>query len=150
MILKGTITRAENLIYADQGNHCMITESELEEALIKAWQKESSSDPENWTAENPAWGQCAVTALIVNDYLGGDIVWSKASLPDGREISHYFNNIEGVEEDFTRNQFPAGTNIPKGTSKTKEYSTTREYILSYPITLQRYESLKQKVEEQLR
>lgn len=140
---------AENLIYASQGDYRMITTSELEAALNKSWRKESSSDPENWTPENPAWGQCAVTALIVNDYLGGDIVWTNASLPDGREISHYFNKIDGVEKDLTRVQFPEGTRIPEGIPKTKEYASTREYILSYPITQQRYDSLKEEVEAQL-
>ncbi len=125
----------------------MITESELELALKNSWTKESSSDPEKWTPNNPAWGQCAVTALVINDYLGGDIVWNNASLPDGREISHYFNNIGGTEKDFTRIQFPTGTTIPSGIPKTKEFSTTREYVLSYPITQQRYELLKQKVQE---
>ena len=127
----------------------MITESELEKALNTSWTKESSSDPENWTPDNPAWGQCAVTSLVVKDYLGGEIVWANAVLPDGREISHYYNRIEGTEKDFTRVQFPEGTKIPRGIPKTKEYSSTRDYVLSYPVTQQRYEILKQKVQENL-
>ena len=128
----------------------MTNEFELELALKKSWTKESSSDPENWTLNNPAWGQCAVTSLIVNDYLGGEIIWVNAVLPDGREISNYFNKIKDVEKDFTRVQFPDGTTIPQGIPKTKEFSSTREYILSYPITQQRYELLKQKVQEFLK
>lgn len=128
----------------------MITENELESALNKSWTRESSSDPENWTPDNPAWGQCAVTSLVVNDYLGGEIVWANAVLPDGREISHYFNKIDEKEEDFTRLQFPDGTIIPHGIPKTKEYSSTRDYVLSYPVTQQRYELLKQRVKERLR
>ncbi|HLC97486.1 MAG TPA: hypothetical protein VJC21_01765 [Candidatus Nanoarchaeia archaeon] len=59
-------------------------------ALQKAWCSETSSDPDHWHPENPAWGQCAVTALMVNDYLGGKIIWAEAALPDGRKVSHYF------------------------------------------------------------
>lgn len=112
----------------------MIHESSLELALKNSWTRESSSDPENWTPDNSAWGQCAVTALIVNDYLNGEIVWANAILPDGKEISHYFNKVNDSEKDFTRIQFPRGTIIPTGIPKTKEFSSTREYVLSYPVT----------------
>ncbi len=133
----------------------MINESKLELALKNSWGRQSSSDPKNWTPDNPAWGQCAVTALIINDYLGGEIVWANAILPDGREISHYFNKIDSVEKDFTKVQFPDGTIIPLGNTKTKgfktnEFSSTREYILSYPITKQRYGLLKHNVQEFLK
>jgi len=37
-------------------------------ALHRSWSLESSS---KWTRENPANGQCGVTALVVNDLLGG-------------------------------------------------------------------------------
>ncbi len=128
----------------------MITESQLELALKNSWTKDTSSDPDNWTINNPSWGQCAVTALVINDYFGGDIIWANAVLPDGKEISHYFNNVNGEEKDFTRIQFPKGTMIPKGVPKTKGFPSTREYILSYPITQSRYVLLKQKVQEILK
>ena len=123
----------------------MIEESELENILKRSWSKNTSSDPKNWNRDNPAWGQCAVTALIVNDYLGGQIVWANATLPGGQTISHYFNKINNTERDFTKQQFPVGTIIPKGIPKTVEYNSTREYILSYPQTQKRYEILKQRV-----
>jgi hypothetical protein len=44
---------------------------ELEKALFQAWSLESSS---KWIANNPAAGQCGVTALVVQDRLGGDIL----------------------------------------------------------------------------
>ncbi|RME51992.1 hypothetical protein D6783_06180 [Candidatus Woesearchaeota archaeon] len=123
----------------------MTVESELEVALKNSWSRETSSDPEHWTPDNPAWGQCAVTALVVNDYLGGEIVRADAILPDGRWVPHYFNRIENVERDFTRSQFPEGTTIPQGVPKLKGFSSTREYVLSNPMTRQRYEVLKQRV-----
>ena len=128
----------------------MINESKLELALKNSWTEETSSDSENWTSDNSAWGQCAVTSLIVNDYLGGEIVWANAILPDGREISHYFNKMGSVEKDFTRVQFPKGTTISQGIPEVKEFSSTRDYILSYPVTQQRYELLRQRVQEFLK
>ena len=121
--------------------------SGLEEAIRRSWSRETTSDPERWNPENPAWGQCAVTALVINDYLGGEMVWAEATLPEGRTISHYFNLVDGKEVDVTREQFPKGTVIPTGVEKKKQYASTREYVLSFPATQQRYEILKKKVTE---
>ncbi|MDO8511158.1 MAG: hypothetical protein Q7S55_03260 [Nanoarchaeota archaeon] len=124
--------------------------SGLEEAISRSWSRETSSDPERWNPENPAWGQCAVTALVINDYLGGEMVWAEAKIPDGRGISHYFNLIDEQEVDLTRNQFPEGTVIPRGVEKKKQYASTKDYVLSFPVTQQRYLLLKQQVEEHLK
>ncbi len=123
--------------------------SALEKFLRNAWTGETSSDAQNWSSTNPAWGQCAVTALIVNDYLGGEIVWAEAKLPEGRGISHYFNFKNRKEIDLTRRQFPEGTVIPEGVEKKKQFATTRDYVLSFPLTQQRYELLKQRVLEKV-
>lgn len=55
---------------------------------------------DDWDSENPTLGMCAITSLLVHDYLGGDIAKIKV---DG--ISHYFNIIEGKIVDFTCEQF---------------------------------------------
>jgi hypothetical protein len=119
----------------------------LEYMLGTAWSKETSSDPDNWTPENPSWGQCAVTALVVQDQFGGELRWAEAQLPDGGTVSHYFNKLvadasgEEQEVDLTRQQFPEGTIVGEGVPKPKEFSSTREYVLSYPVTRERYERL---------
>ena len=112
--------------------------------LRRAWSQETSADPSSWTTANPAWGQCAVTACIVQDELGGEIVCSEAELPDGRRISHYFNLLgtDGNVLDLTREQFPSGTRIPTGVEKQKGFAGTREYILSFTVTRQRYVALR--------
>lgn len=122
----------------------------LQNALIKAWNRDTSYCSVIWHEKNPALGQCAVTALVVNDYLGGEIVWSEAILPNGEKISHYFNFINGREVDLTRAQFPSRTIIPEGIQKCKEFATTREFILSNPNTRKRYEILAQRVKEDLK
>ena len=119
----------------------------LERALQKSWCKETAYQADDWSETNPAIGQCAVTALLLNDYFGGEIVWSEAILPNGQFISHYFNLIDGKEIDLTRSQFPEGTFIPPGVKKNKNFTTTREYILSNENTKKRYELLKERTKK---
>lgn len=69
-----------------------------------------------------------MTSLVLNNYLGGEIVWVQAVLPEGKEISYYFNKIDGKELDFTRSQFPKSTKISTGIAKIKDYSSTREVL----------------------
>lgn len=122
----------------------------IKRKLRIAWKKATSSDPAGWTPENPAWGQCAVTACVVQDALGGDIVWAEATTPKGAKISHYFNRLaDGSVVDLTRGQFPAGTFLDPAAGREKTqgrdgsaFETTRDYVLSFPATRQRYEALK--------
>lgn len=120
----------------------------LSEVLPGCWCKETSSE-EDWTPENPPYGQCAVTALIVQDRCGGDIVNAKVYVPAwDREVSHYFNRIGGLEIDLTRHQFPESTEVPKGADKKGDLETTRAYVLSYPQTVERYKKLQERLSMQ--
>lgn len=74
-----------------------ISIEELVEAFLNSWSRKSSS---KWSIENPAKGQCGVTALVVHDILGGEI--RKTALSDGW---HYYNVIHHVRYDFTQSQF---------------------------------------------
>ncbi|MDQ6730583.1 MAG: hypothetical protein M3022_09835 [Actinomycetota bacterium] len=81
------------------------------ESLIRSRWFEVSCDPVDlpWSPENPARGQCAVTALVVQDLLGGEILIAEVHHTDGtRQSVHYWNRIsDGVEVDLTREQFTA-------------------------------------------
>lgn len=118
---------------------------ELEKALKKSWSKETSYCPTEWSESNPSFGQCAITALVVNDYFGGEIIWAEAILPDGQKVSHFFNLINGKEVDLARSQFPKDTVIPNGIEMKKDFANTRDYLLSYENKKDRYELLKEKV-----
>jgi len=110
----------------------------LRPALLKAWCRETSADPDGWSESNPAWGQCAVTELVVRDVVGGDLVWAEAQLPDGRRISHYWNRVQGQDIDLTREQFPTGTVVPEGGLRRADITDTAAYVMSFPVTAERY------------
>jgi hypothetical protein len=112
----------------------------IRDRLRVAWSARTSADPQNWTETNPAWGQCAVTACLVEDLVGGDVVWAEAKLPDGRHITHYFNRVDGKELDLTFEQFPMGTVVPEGLAR-REGGSAREYVLSFERTQRRYDEL---------
>src|SRR5215831_3416181 len=66
-------------------------------ALLASWSLETSG---KWLVDNPARGQCNVTALLVNELFGGEIL--KTPLPEG---DHFYNRIDGKRVDFTDRQF---------------------------------------------
>ena|SRR5437879_4635162 len=70
---------------------------EVQSALRKSW---SAATARQWTLENPAAGQCNVTALLVHDLFGGELL--KTPLPAG---DHFYNRIRGRRYDFTESQF---------------------------------------------
>ena len=121
---------------------------ELQRLLRKCWMKETSADPNGWTPENPAWGQCAVTSLVVQDLMGGEL--TRASLEDvqGFEFmrSHYWNTLpDGEQKDLSKSQFPnsAYKTIPEGQTK------DRETTLSYEPTRKRFAILRLAVENEI-
>jgi tRNA(Arg) A34 adenosine deaminase TadA len=114
-------------------------------AITEAWSAETSADAA-WSIANPALGQCAVTACLVQDLIGGDILWAEVTLPDGAKSSHYYNFAGGREIDLTSGQFPAGSVIPPGQPKTKTFASTRAYVMSFTATSRRYASLVERFE----
>ena len=45
----------------------------LRSAIAASWARDTSDDPDNWSSEVPCFGQCAVTSLVVRDYIGGEV-----------------------------------------------------------------------------
>lgn len=73
----------------------------LEKTFDDAWSKETAclKDQVIWSEKNKALGQCAVTALIVQDIFGGELISS-------RDGSHFWNELpDGSQQDLSRKQF---------------------------------------------
>lgn len=113
----------------------------IQEHLLSAWAQTTTAN-EVFVPENPSAGQCAVTALLVQDLLGGDLLWGEVQTPAGDRVSHYWNRVDGTEYDLTREQFPEGSIIPEGSSKKGDFTSTRERVLSFEQTRTRYAILR--------
>ncbi len=103
--------------------------------ISTCWNRQTSYDPVGWSSRNRGWGQCAVTALIVQDLFGGVVL---RGFVNG--IEHYWNRLPNEEEvDLTRTQF---ANVREVVSVAP---ASREFILASPSTAGRYAELKRRV-----
>lgn len=106
----------------------------IKEKLKFSWSADTAYG--SWTPACPSLNQCAVTALVIQDYFCGDILCCKMTNND----THYWNRLpNGQEEDLTESQFRF---IPAKPLKSEFSVSTREYILSFPNTVIRYSLLK--------
>lgn len=110
--------------------------------LRKAWCAATAhpSYRKNWTKDNPSYGQCCVTALVVQDLYGGDIYSCKVG-----NNSHFVNIIDERIIDRTAEQF-GGTDKIKYVNRSFK-KRSRESLLKNKDVKQRYELLKARLEE---
>lgn len=108
--------------------------------LRYAWCRETShpSYQKDWTEDNPSCGQCAVTALLINDLCCVPIYKCKI----GRQ-THYFNMWGRRYEviDFTSEQF-GDMKIDYSDCE----SVSREQLLKCKHVKERYKLLKARLE----
>lgn len=109
--------------------------------LRKAWCRETAhpSYQSKWSEDNPSYGQCCVTALVIQDLYGGDIYSCKVG-----KHSHFVNIINERIIDKTAEQFG-------GTDKVEYISgsfrkRTRTSLLKNKDIKQRYELLKARLD----
>jgi len=109
-------------------------------ALRKCWSRETCylPDQEKWSADNPAFGQCAVTALVVQDFLGGEILYCK-------HYHHYWNRLpDATIGDSTNEQFDENVNPCPYKIVLRKYILESERAKKVE-TFKRYLVLKRKV-----
>jgi hypothetical protein len=89
----------------------------LRPLLRAAWGADTCDphDLANWRTDNPARGQCGVTALVVQDLLGGHLILAEVRVEGAKVGNHYWNRLpDGVEVDFTADQFLPGEVVTGG------------------------------------
>lgn len=113
---------------------------EVERAVRAAWGADTCApeDLPKWSRSNPARGQCGVTALVLHDLLGGELMRGEVRVNDEWVDYHWWNLLgDNVEVDLTREQFTAeeivgpGVVIARGplTRMRQEYELLRGRVL---------------------
>ncbi|MFE7314422.1 hypothetical protein ACFU7T_15285 [Streptomyces sp. NPDC057555] len=118
--------------------------TDVERAVRSSWSAETCT-PEfrsQWSADNPARDQCGVTAMVLNDLLGGELLRGEVHVDGERVDYHWWNRLgAGVEIDLTREQFGP------------EEIVTEGIVIPRPPVLSRlreeYELLRDRVVEKL-
>jgi hypothetical protein len=96
---------------------------ELYRRLTKAWSSETGS---KWRRDNPACGQCSVTALVVQDLLGGELLKTRVA-----GAWHFYNRIDGRRWDLTVSQFetPIGyDDLPSSRQEALADTSKQQYV----------------------
>ncbi len=82
--------------------------TDIEQAVRSSWSAETCTPEyrDRWSPDNPARDQCGVTAMVLNDLLGGELIRGEVHVDGVRTDFHWWNRLGmGVEIDLTREQF---------------------------------------------
>lgn len=109
---------------------------ELFEILLSLWSKDSCAPRmrESWSKDNPTLGQCSITAFLVQDIFGGEVL----GVPLGDGNFHCFNKVNGIAFDLTSSQFEEGKlDYSKAVPQTRESHFQKEEKKARYLTLKR-------------
>ena len=126
------------------GNSKLETIDDLYNILRECWCKETAypSCQAEWVPNDPSYGQCAITAMLVYDMFGGTI--HRIRVSGGG--THYFNKINGQYLDLTVEQFDL-YNIPVNYEPNEEMD--RKYCGKNKDTQKRFELLIKRIAEKV-
>ncbi len=110
---------------ARQPNVPRFDKADVLDRLGRAWSALSSP---KWQASNPARGQGAVTALVIHQIYGAEILKTPVN---GQE--HFYNSFGGERIDFTECQFDGPVDY-------LDHPSSRDEALFY-VTAEEYEHL---------
>ncbi|MFE4449583.1 hypothetical protein [Streptomyces sp. NPDC056796] len=82
--------------------------TDIEAAVRDSWGPDTATPAHrpHWDPGNPARDQCGVTALVLNDLLGGELIRGEVRVDGERVDFHWWNRLgPALEIDLTREQF---------------------------------------------
>ncbi|MEU9359198.1 hypothetical protein AB0D35_13995 [Streptomyces sp. NPDC048301] len=91
--------------------------TDIEAAVRASWGADTTTPEyrDRWKPDNPARDQCGVTAMVLNDLLGGELIRGEVLVDGVRVDYHWWNRLGmGVEIDLTREQFEAHETVSGG------------------------------------
>lgn len=125
------------------------TIQELSAALQASWGPDTAYSSEEWSHNNKARGQCVVSSLVVQDYLGGDLIRYEIN-DDQLHETHYVNKLpDGTVIDTTASQYSTPVSMKLKPVDTSGSVAIRDKRLADKSTSERYTTLKHRVEQQL-
>ncbi|RZE97268.1 hypothetical protein [Streptomyces sp. SCA2-2] len=116
--------------------------TDIEAAVRASWGPDTATPAHrpHWSPDNPARDQCGVTAMVLNDLLGGELIRGVVRVDGVQTDFHWWNRLgAGVEIDLTREQFAPeelvsdGEVIPRPPYLTRlreEYELLRTRVLA--------------------
>jgi hypothetical protein len=102
---------------AECGDVIASTLAAVDGVIRAAWDADTCDpvDLADWSPDNPARGQCGVTALVLHDLFGGDLVLGEVRVDGVRTGHHWWNRFgPGIDVDLTREQFRADEVVTAG------------------------------------
>jgi hypothetical protein len=122
-----------------------ITADELRKHFLRSWGPGTCYPhmSQEWTPESPSRDQCGMTALVVQDILGGDLVLAEVHVAGAKVGHHYWNRLpDGSDVDLTGDQFLPGEQVVGGTVVVRPPDAPRRHR-------DQYELLRSRVRESL-
>ncbi|SEQ97764.1 hypothetical protein SAMN05216481_12322 [Streptomyces radiopugnans] len=120
--------------------------TDIERAVRSSWSAETCT-PEfrsRWSEDNPARDQCGVTAMVLHDLLGGELLRGEVHVGGERVDYHWWNRLGlGIEIDLTREQFGPEEIVTEG------IVIPRPPVSEWRRLRQEYELLRDRVVEKL-
>ncbi|MGC5053336.1 YunG family protein [Micromonospora sp. DT48] len=116
----------------------------LRPILRAAWGADTCDphDVRHWRPDNPARGQCGVTALVVQDLLGGELILGEVFVRDDKVGHHYWNRLpDGQQVDLTADQFRPEEVVVGGRVQQRPPDAPRRCREQYEILRQRVRCL---------
>ena len=107
---------------------------DLYEILAGLWSKETCAPRmrEEWAEKDCSYGQCSITAFLVQDIFGGKVY----GVPREEGVFHCFNIVDGKKFDITSEQYR-----DEVLTYTDEYEQSREEHFSNQDKYERYRYL---------
>ncbi|MER6618433.1 YunG family protein [Streptomyces xantholiticus] len=110
----------------------------IEHALRASWAADTCSPDDLERAGgdpgNPAWGHCDITALVVHDLFGGELMLGEVHLDAEQHGFHWWNRLpDGTEIDLTREQFRLGQTVTAGRAVARPAGRPRYRAAEYEL-----------------
>ena len=123
----------------------MLTIEEVRPLIRAAWGPDTCypDSRESWSPDNPGRDQCGMTALVVQDLLGGELVLGEVQVDGVKVGNHYWNVLpDGTKVDLTGDQFLPDEAVTNGQVVIRPPDAPRRHR-------EQYELLRDRVLQQL-